>query len=123
MTIGNSSSNDFILFFTGYIPKIYTSQYILFGLSFSEKSWIYLIAIQLLLSQGIQSFTVGLCGLVSGYIYDRDGFGFQSYRLPKFIEVGNYLDILFYCIKANFFTSNFKMFFLLCRRYLLYSQR
>lgn len=55
----------------------------------SEKSWIYLLAMQLLLSDGVPSVVSGLSGLLAGYIYQHDAYGFQNLRLPAIVEVPN----------------------------------
>lgn len=63
------------------------TQYVCFGLEFSEKSWIYLLAVQMLFGEGLGSIIAGLNGLLVGILYDRNVFGLQKLRLPVFIEV------------------------------------
>lgn len=53
----------------------------------SEKSWIYLLALQLLFSDGVPSVVSALSGLLAGYLYQSDTYGFQNFRLPGIIEV------------------------------------
>ena len=57
------------------------------GISFSEKSWIYLLAGQLLFSTGLRSLLPAMTGYAVGYVYDRNYFSLQRYRLPRVIEV------------------------------------
>lgn len=68
------------------IPKL-SSRQLFLGLDFSEKSWVYLLALQLLFSEGVSSITAGALGTLAGYIYDTNSFGIQRFRLPAFLEV------------------------------------
>jgi hypothetical protein len=63
------------------------TQYVCFGLEFSEKSWIYLLALQMLFGEGLGSLIAGSNGLLVGILYDRNLFGLQKLRLPVFVEV------------------------------------
>ena len=83
-----------------HIPKMHSSQYALMGFEFSEKSWIYLLGCQLLLSDGIASIVAALSGLLAGYLYDQDGYGIQSYRLPARLVVS---DRYFYKVLCHYF--------------------
>lgn len=56
-------------------------------MEFSEKSWIYLLACQLILCDGLPSVVAAFSGLLAGFLYDRDGYGIQNYRLPQRVEV------------------------------------
>jgi hypothetical protein len=56
-------------------------------MTFSEKSWIYLLACQLFLSDGADSILTALIGLFVGWLYLRDRAGIQNIRLPRQIEV------------------------------------
>jgi hypothetical protein len=71
----------------GHVPKLEGSQFGIFGMEFSEKSWIYLLAFQLLLSDGVASFAAALSGLTAAYLYESDGYGLQNFRLPSVVEV------------------------------------
>lgn len=68
------------------MPKLASSQYRILGVQFSSKSWIYLLSAQLMLNQGLSSALPCAAGLLAGQLYDRDGFGLQSARLPKIVE-------------------------------------
>ena len=76
-------------FFHYYIPKLKPSNYSLLGFSIvlSEKIWFYLLAIQLLFSDGISSIIPGVSGLIASYTYSIDGLNLSSFRLPAFVEV------------------------------------
>lgn len=63
-----------------------SAHYSLLGLVFSEKSWTYLLATQLLLSEGLASIIPGLVGIAAGYLYDVDWFGSQRFRIPQPLE-------------------------------------
>lgn len=72
----------------GHIPKLHPSRHAIFGnFRFSEKSWTYVFALQLLLAEGIGSFAAGLSGAIAGTVYLVDIFGLQKFRLPKIFEV------------------------------------
>eukprot|EP01038_Epipyxis_sp_PR26KG_P016494 gene16494-22514_t len=87
-------------FYYWHIPKLHSSQFSVFGMEFSEKSWIYFLSLQLLLSDGVESIAAALSGFVAGYIYDTDGYGLQNFRLPRRIEN-------FFAVIGRFFTSLF----------------
>ena len=57
------------------------------GIQVSEKSGIYLLALQLFFNAGFQSIIPALIGLLTGYLYSRDFLRVQKYRLPAFFEV------------------------------------
>lgn len=40
-------------------------------------------------SDGVPSIAAASTGLLAGYLYETDGFGLQSWRLPRFIEVSS----------------------------------
>jgi hypothetical protein len=70
-----------------YVPKVSMTQYVCFGLEFSEKSWIYLLAVQMFFGEGLSSVIAGTNGLLVGILYDRNFFGIQKLRLPVLLEV------------------------------------
>ena len=71
----------------GHIPKLHSTQYSFAGFDLSEKSWIYLLALQLILSDGVPSMVSASAGWLAGYTYEKDGYGMQNWRLPRVIEV------------------------------------
>jgi hypothetical protein len=72
-------------YFVAHIPKL-QSRALILGLEFSEKSWIYLLACQLLLADGSSSIGSSMIGLLIGYLYDRNVLRLQSIRLPVAVE-------------------------------------
>ena len=78
-----------IPFYYFYIPKLNPVTYSSLGYSliFSEKSWLYLLSLQLLLSDGMQTIVPGMCGVLAAYVYSIEGLKLQSFRIPSFIEV------------------------------------
>lgn len=63
------------------------NQYVLAGVTFSEKSGIYLLAGQVLFSEGLSSIAAACCGILIGLLYDRNLLSMQRFRLPQFVEV------------------------------------
>eukprot|EP01041_Mallomonas_annulata_P011809 gene11809-24740_t len=72
--------------FYQYIPKLHPLKISVLGASFSEKSWTYLLAIQLALSDGVPSVTACAAGFLAGFLYTIDGLGLQEFRIPRLIE-------------------------------------
>lgn len=70
-----------------HIPALYSYPYSVLGFRLSEKSWIYLLSIQLLFSDSLSSIIAGTSGLIVGYVYSTNKYRLQSYRLPKSLEV------------------------------------
>ena len=72
--------------FPEHIPKLHPGRTSLFGLRLSEKTWVYLLAAQLALSEGTSSVAAALSGVIAGAVYISHS-NLQSFRLPRFIEV------------------------------------
>ena len=70
-----------------YVPRLQSTEFSLLGVGFSEKSWTYLLGLQLSLSQGLRSLLPSLIGLLFGYLYIKNILFVQKFRLPKFLEV------------------------------------
>lgn len=68
------------------VPKIQPAKANISSIVFSEKSWVYFLAIQLLFSEGSSSFLAGASGLLTGYLYLNDVISLQKIRLPSFIS-------------------------------------
>jgi len=75
-----------MIFYYWHVPALYPIRYSALGLRLSEKSWIYLLAGQLLFSDSFDSILSGASGLIVGYAYIKDFFHIQSYRLPPSVE-------------------------------------
>jgi hypothetical protein len=57
------------------------------GVAVSEKSWVYLLALQMALSDGAGSLLAAGSGLAAGLLYLREGSPLQRFRLPVAVEV------------------------------------
>ena len=73
--------------FVARVPRLKNSGYQFLGLILSEKSWVYLLATQLLLSGGLRSLVPAISGYLVGHTYNLDYCSMQTYRFPRFIEV------------------------------------
>lgn len=103
-------------FSSGYVPKIYSNQYVLAGLTFSEKSGIYLLAAQLFFSDGLSSIAAAVIALIFGFLYSQNNLGLQRFRLPKFIEVRKIYFLPTFHVLSSFsprFSSRLSALFLL----------
>uniref|UniRef100_A0A7S0XF64 UBA domain-containing protein n=1 Tax=Chromulina nebulosa TaxID=96789 RepID=A0A7S0XF64_9STRA len=93
-----SSGPYFIIFsltylYYAHVPHLQSRRLGVLGIDISEKSWIYVLLIQLLLSDGFNSSGSAAIGWLIGFIYDSNTVGIQSIRLPKFVE--NVLSIIY----------------------------
>ncbi|XP_062208287.1 rhomboid-like protein 20 [Phragmites australis] len=75
-------SASFVPFFLD-IPV--TSRFRIFGINFSDKSFIYLAGLQLLLSSWKRSLIPGIFGLIAGSLYRLNVFGVRKMKLPQII--------------------------------------
>ena len=66
---------------------MHSSQYVVLGFTFSEKSWVYLLAAQLALCNGASSLIASLSGVIAGLMYGVEGLGLMNYRLPNAVYV------------------------------------
>jgi hypothetical protein len=79
------------LIFASFIPFFLdipvTSRFRIFGVNFSDKSFIYLAGLQLLLSSGKRSLIPGICGLIAGSLYRLNVLGIRRMKVssPLFI--------------------------------------
>ena len=73
---------------TEHVPKLRSGlTYLPGGLSFSDKIWTYLFALQLLLGEGPSSVCAGVSGAVAGWMYLNNAAGLQDIRMPRMVEV------------------------------------
>mmetsp|Transcript_7286 Transcript_7286/g.7508 ORF Transcript_7286/g.7508 Transcript_7286/m.7508 type:complete len:316 (+) Transcript_7286:223-1170(+) len=72
--------------FYQYIPRLHPLRISLLGLILSEKSWVYLLATQLLLCEGERSVMASIGGGLAGYLYLIEGLGFEEFRTPNIVE-------------------------------------
>ncbi|EAY73448.1 hypothetical protein OsI_01326 [Oryza sativa Indica Group] len=77
------------LIFASFIPFFLdipvTSRFRIFGVNFSDKSFIYLAGLQLLLSSGKRSLIPGICGLIAGSLYRLNVLGIRRMKMPQVI--------------------------------------
>ncbi|KAK7344922.1 hypothetical protein VNO77_15164 [Canavalia gladiata] len=73
---------SFVLFFFD-IPV--STKFHVFGLHFSDKSFIYLAGLQLLLPSWKRSIFSGMCGILAGLLYRLNVFNIRKAKFPKFI--------------------------------------
>ncbi|KAI0519923.1 hypothetical protein KFK09_007384 [Dendrobium nobile] len=82
-------SGPYSLIFSSFIPFYFdipvSSRLRIFGISFSDKSFIYMAGLQLLLSSWKRSLVPGICGIFSGSFYRLNAFGVRSIKFPHII--------------------------------------
>ena len=96
-------------FFHRHIPKLRPSSYtIMNSLNFviSEKSLYYLLASQLMFSEGLDSAVPSFAGLLAYYTYSIDGLGLDEFRVPRVVEtffttIGGFMCSLIPMVEPN----------------------
>ncbi|XP_021744692.1 rhomboid-like protein 20 [Chenopodium quinoa] len=77
------------LIFSSFVPFFFdipvSTRFRLFGFNFSDKSFIYLAGLQLLLSSWKRSILPGICGIIAGSLYRMNIFYIRRAKLPDFI--------------------------------------
>ncbi|WVZ68477.1 hypothetical protein U9M48_017412 [Paspalum notatum var. saurae] len=90
------ASGPYGLIFASYVPFFFdipiSMRFRVFGVSLSDKSFVYLAGLQLFFSSGRHSVVPGLSGILAGLLYRLNTFGIRKLKLPDF---------------ANFATSHF----------------
>ncbi|KAJ3686867.1 hypothetical protein LUZ61_016031 [Rhynchospora tenuis] len=80
------ASGPYSLIFALFVPFYFdipiTSRFRIFGVNFSDKSFIYLAGLQLLLSSWRRSLVPGLCGLIAASLYRLNVFGIRQLKIP-----------------------------------------
>jgi len=66
------------------VPSSYV--YKIFGLSFSSKSLLYLLSLQLVFSQSPNSIVSATCGVLAGMAYQSNVLGSRQWRIPIWIQ-------------------------------------
>lgn len=108
---------NFCYVYVACIPRLQASEFSLFGLGFSEKSWTYLLGAQLCFSQGLRSLLPSSIGLLFGYLYLHNVLYMQGFRLPKVVEV-NFIVISFTDLIISRSITNL-IYLFICLRFLL----
>ncbi|KAK9671193.1 hypothetical protein RND81_12G012500 [Saponaria officinalis] len=84
------ASGPYSLVFSSFVPFFFdipmSTRFRVFGLHFSDKSFIYLAGLQLLLSSWKRSIVPGICGVIAGFLYRLNIFYIRKAKLPDFIS-------------------------------------
>ena len=68
-----------------HVPKLVPRYFSLAGVNFSDKTFNYIIAGQLLFSHGVESVASGLAGMIVGMVISSDIMSIASWRIPGFV--------------------------------------
>ncbi|XP_068663176.1 rhomboid-like protein 20 [Aristolochia californica] len=83
------ASGPYSLIFSSFVPFYFdipvSTRFRIFGFRFSDKSFIYLAGLQLLLSSWKRSLLPGICGILAGGIYRLNVFQIRRAKFPDFI--------------------------------------
>ncbi|VVB02922.1 unnamed protein product [Arabis nemorensis] len=83
------TSGPYALIFASFVPFYLdipvSKRFHVLGVHFSDKSFIYLAGVQLLLSSWRRSFFPGICGIIAGSLYRLNIFGVRKAKLPEFM--------------------------------------
>ncbi|XP_043691804.1 rhomboid-like protein 20 [Telopea speciosissima] len=83
------ASGPYGLIFSSFVPFFFdipvSTRFRIFGIHISDKSFIYLAGIQLLLSSWKRSILPGLGGILAGFLYRINLFGFRRMKFPEFV--------------------------------------
>lgn len=83
------TSGPFGLIFASFVPFFFdipvSTRFRVFSFHFSDKSFIYLAGLQLLLSSWKRSLLPGICGIIAGSLYRMNIFYIRKAKLPDFI--------------------------------------
>ncbi|KAF8716777.1 hypothetical protein HU200_025869 [Digitaria exilis] len=86
-SINPLTSGPYGLLFASYVPFFFdipvSMRFRIFGLSLSDKSFVYLAGLQLLLSSGRRSVVPGVSGILAGLLYRLNTFGIRRLKFPE----------------------------------------
>ncbi|XP_037493011.1 rhomboid-like protein 20 [Jatropha curcas] len=81
------TSGPYGVIFASFVPFFFdipvSTRFRVFGVRFSDKSFIYLAGIQLLLSSWKRSLLPGMCGIFAGSLYRLNIFGIRKAKFPE----------------------------------------
>ncbi|XP_062111940.1 rhomboid-like protein 20 [Humulus lupulus] len=84
------TSGPYGLIFASFVPFLFdipvSTRFSVFSLRFSDKSFIYLAGLQLLLSSWKRSILPGACGILAGILYRLNIFRIRKAKLPEFVS-------------------------------------
>ncbi|KAK4581061.1 hypothetical protein RGQ29_024644 [Quercus rubra] len=100
------TSGPYGLIFASFVPFFLdipvSTWFRVFGVRFSDKSFIYLAGLQLLLSSWKRSILPGICGILAGSLYRLNVFRIRKAKFPEFVT-----SFFFTAILANHGESTF----------------
>ncbi|XP_034894094.1 rhomboid-like protein 20 isoform X1 [Populus alba] len=83
------TSGPYGLIFASFVPFYFdipvSTRFHIFSNHFSDKSFIYLAGVQLLLSSWKRSILPGICGILAGSLYRLNLFGIRKAKFPELI--------------------------------------
>ncbi|XP_044469021.1 rhomboid-like protein 20 [Mangifera indica] len=83
------TSGPYGLIFASFVPFFFdipvSTRFHVFGVRFSDKSFIYLAGLQLLLSSWKRSLLPGLCGILAGSLYRLNFLCIRKAKFPEFV--------------------------------------
>ncbi|CAM6032750.1 unnamed protein product [Sphagnum compactum] len=75
------------LIFASFVPFFFdipiSTRFKVFGVHFSDKSFVYLAGLQLLLSSWKRSLVPGICGMIAGFIYKSNVLRIRRAKFPE----------------------------------------
>jgi hypothetical protein len=78
------------LIFASFVPFFFdipiSTRFKVFGARFSDKSFVYLAGLQLLLSSWKRSLVPGICGVIAGFIYKSNVLGIRRVKVCKICD-------------------------------------
>ncbi|CAI9779537.1 unnamed protein product [Fraxinus pennsylvanica] len=83
------TSGPYALIFSSFVPFYFdipvSARFRMLGFQFSNKTFIYLAGLQLLLSSWKRSILPGICGVLAGFLYRLNIFHIRRLKFPDFI--------------------------------------
>lgn len=84
------SPGPYALIFASFVPFWFdipvTTRFTLFSVAFSDKAFVYLGGLQILLSSGRQSLIPGVAGVVAGLLYRTNVLGVRTAKFPASVS-------------------------------------
>ncbi|KAF3791472.1 Rhomboid-like protein 20 [Nymphaea thermarum] len=86
-TFNTLASGPYAVIFASFVPFYFdipvSTRFRVFGFPFSDKSFIYLAGLQLILSSWRRSLLPGICGIVAGLFYHLNLFYVRKIKFPN----------------------------------------
>lgn len=78
------------LIFACFVPFVFdvppSTRFTFLGMQLSDKAFVYLAGLQLILSSGLSSAFAALCGVIAGATYRSNMFGLRKFMIPPVIK-------------------------------------